>query len=267
MNSMISLINPEHLEAANLARYKQQFDHAVPFRHIVIDNFLKEEVANYLYENFPAYERFNKKYKGINEFKAEGSNFQDFDPKFAQLRDEIASEDFCKWITGLTGIDDIYSVPDALGSGLHQGGNGSFLDVHIDFNIHVEQGIHRRCNLLIFFNKDWKEEYGGGTELWNADMTKMEQYVLPVFNRCVLFETSEISYHGYSKMNLPEGITRKSFYTYFYTTLREDAARYHDTVFKARPTDSSMKRAVTPIKESLKNTIKRMLKAMGITLK
>ena len=167
----------------------------------------------------------------------------------------------------LTGIDALYSLPDALGGGLHQGGDGSFLDIHIDFNIHTERGIHRRINLLIFFNKEWKEEYGGHTELWNSDMTKLEKKVFPSFNRCLIFETNEISYHGYAPIKLPPGITRKSAYAYYYTELREGAAKYHDTVFKARPTDSAFKKAITPLKENAKNFIKRQLRRLGITFK
>ncbi|MDZ4757070.1 MAG: 2OG-Fe(II) oxygenase [Bacteroidota bacterium] len=263
----MSLINPEIFDQEKMAQLKSDFNSAKPYRHLVIDGFLNKENADYMYSNFPAYDLFNKKYKGLNEFKAEGSNFQDFDLVFAQMRDEIASEYFCKWLSTVTGIENLYSVPDALGAGLHQGGNGSFLDIHIDFNIHVEQNIHRRINLLVFFNKDWKDEYGGGTEMWNADMTKLEKVVLPNFNRCVIFETNEISYHGYDKIKIPENISRKSFYSYFYTTLRADASKYHDTVFKPRPTDSGMKKALTPVKEAAKNTVKSVLKKLGITFK
>lgn len=262
----MKIISTDWFRPEQITALKTSFDSALPYRHLVIDNFLIPAMADDMYQRFPAYELFNKKYKGLNEFKAEGSNFQDFDPVFAQLRDEIASKEFCQWLSNVSGISDLYSVPDALGAGLHQGGNGSFLDVHIDFNIHVEQNIHRRINLLIFFNKDWKEEYGGGTELWNADMTMCEKKVIPWHNRCLIFETSEISYHGYDKIMIPENVTRKSFYTYFYTDLRADAVSYHDTVFKARPTDTGLKKAITPVKESLKNFIKASLKKLGISI-
>ncbi len=261
----MQLINPIHLTPQSIAAAKKSFDTARPYRHLVIDNFLLPQPAEDSYTKFPAYELFNKKYQGLNEFKAEGSNFQDFDPLFAQLRDEVASKEFCQALSQITGIDDIYSVPDALGAGLHQGGNGSFLDIHIDFNIHVKENIHRRINLLVFFNKDWKDEYLGATELWNADMSICEGKVMPYLNRCLIFETNEISYHGYDKIKVPEGVTRKSFYTYFYTDLRADAVKYHDTVFKSRPTDSRIKKLITPLKEKAKNIVKRTLKTVGIT--
>jgi hypothetical protein len=124
--------------------------------------------------------------------------------------------------------------------------------------------VHRRLNLLIYLEKNWKDEYGGGLEMWNADMTNCDKMVMPNFNRCVIFETSEISYHGYSKITIPEGVTRKSFFAYFYTNEREGATGYHDTVFKARPTESKSKKVKTAVKENLKNTAKATLKKLGV---
>lgn len=74
--------------------------------------------------------------------------------------------------------------------------------------------------------------------MWNADMTKLEKKVPCDFNRCLIFQTSDISYHGYSKISLPPGHTRKSFYAYFYTQPAADSLKnlkYHDTVFKPSP--------------------------------
>ena len=115
-------------------------------------------------------------------------------------------------------------------------------------------------------NKDWLPTYGGDLELWNADMTKCEKKVAPIFNRAVIFETSEISYHGYSKITVPEDMKRKSVYAYFYTDIREDAVSYHDTVFKAKPEDSTAKKVSTTVKESLKNFTKAQLKKIGIKI-
>jgi Rps23 Pro-64 3,4-dihydroxylase Tpa1-like proline 4-hydroxylase len=263
---MNSLLNTSLFDEASITRMNHAFNEAKPYRHLVIDNIFQNNIAEEIFSSFPKEEVFNKKYKGVNEFKAEGSNFEDFPPVFTQLREMFHSKEWCTIISKITGIEDLFSVPDALGGGLHQGGNGSFLDIHIDFNIHADRGIHRRINLLVFFNKDWKEEYGGHTELWNADMTNLDKKVFPAFNRCLIFETNEISYHGYAAIKVPDGVTRKSFYAYYYTTLREDAAKYHDTVFKARPTDSALKKALTPVKEGAKNFIKRQLRKLGITL-
>ena len=80
----------------------------------------------------------------------------------------------------------------------------------------------------------------------------------------MIFETNEISYHGYGKITLPPNKTRKSFFSYFYTEMRDDAVKYHDTIFKARPEEGLVKKVKTDVKETLKNTAKSTLKKIGI---
>ncbi len=95
-------------------------------------------------------------------------------------------------------------------------------------------------------------------------MTVCEKKVDPIFNRCVIFETSGFSYHGYSKISIPEDESRKSFYAYLYTDEQGIQGSYHDTTFKVRPTESTLKKVQTNTKESLKNTVKKTFKKLGI---
>jgi len=260
------MINPNLLSEASIQKLKQDFEKAKPYKHLAIDNFLSDDFAAELYANFPKPSDLTTHYKGLNEFKSEGSSFDKFHPSFRKLKEILNSEEWRKIISTITGIDGLYSVDDSMGSGVHQGVNGSYLDIHIDFNIHVDRNIHRRINLLIFLNKDWKDEYGGHCEMWNKDVSVREQAYLPGYNRCVIFETNEISYHGYGKVTVPEGKTRNSFFCYYYTDLRADAARYHDTVFKARPEEGTIKKIKTNFKETLKNEVKYWAKKVGVKI-
>lgn len=262
----MGIINPDFFNPAKQAEMKLRFDQAKPYRHLLIEPFLDADFADKLYTNFPGFDLMSRKYNGLNENKSEGSGFEKYDPAFTQLREALNTPEFYKALSDITGIADLFSVDDALGMGVHQGGDGSYLDIHIDFNIHYERDIHRRVNLLIFLNKNWKEEYGGKLELWNENVTQLGQAYLPSFNRCVIFETSEISYHGYGKISVPPNESRKSFYGYYYTKIREGATAYHDTVFKARPEEGLVKKVKTDVKETLKNTAKRILKKAGIKL-
>jgi Rps23 Pro-64 3,4-dihydroxylase Tpa1-like proline 4-hydroxylase len=261
----MNLINPEILTDEATSKLHAEFDSALPYRHVVIENLLKTEIANQLFENFPTVEKLDVHYHGLNEKKSEGANFESFHPLFSELKKEMMSKEWSDWVSKVTGIKDVFITDDNLGMGLHQGTNGSFLDVHVDFNIHHVKNVHRRLNMLIYLNKNWKDEYNGAIEMWNADMSKLEKAVMPNFNRCLIFETSEISYHGYTTpLNIPENESRKSIYSYYYTNQREGAAKYHDTVFKARPDDSAAKKVKTEVKETAKNFIKRQLKNLGI---
>jgi Rps23 Pro-64 3,4-dihydroxylase Tpa1-like proline 4-hydroxylase len=248
----------------NLEKLRQDFDKALPYRHIVIKDFLNAEFADSLYQHFPPIDSLNKHYNGLNENKSEGSNFDGYHENFRKLREAVKSAEFAGALEKITGIKGLFTTDDNLGSGVHQGSNGSYLDVHIDFNIHHLRDLHRRLNVLIFLNKNWKEEYGGKAEMWNEDVTELVQAYTPGFNICIIFETNEISYHGYSTIHVPEGETRKSFYSYFYTPIGDYKGKYHDTVFKARPQEGLVKKIKTDVKETLKNSVKRTLKKLGV---
>lgn len=256
-------INDQVVNPDNARELYRQFREARPYPHIVIENFLKEDVANAMYENFPKVDELRKHYKNLNENKSEGSSFEKYHEAFNNVRHELGSPDFITYMETLTGIDGLILPEDHRGSGLHQGTNGSFLDVHVDFSVHPTLNLHRRLNLLIFLNKDWKPEYGGALELWDPKVKNLEAEILPTFNRAAIFECNDVSYHGYSKITVPEEVTRKSMFVYMYTTVGE-GVKYHDTIFKARPSEGFAKRVITDLKEASKNGVKKTLKTLGM---
>lgn len=257
------IINPEYTSAEAIKQLRQSFDSAKPCRHLALPNFLDAQLAEELHGNFPAIESLNVKRKSLNEDKSEDYHFERWHPSFTKLREMIASEGFSKWISEVTGVEGLHTTDDSLGSGVHQGKNGSYVDVHIDVNMNPDKGLWRRVNLLIYLNRFWKPEYGGDLELWNKEMTTCEVTVPCDFNRAVIFYTDENSPHGYAKINVPEGETRKSFYTYFYTPIG-DGFRYSDSRFVSRPDDALGRKVVTSVKENVKINAKRLLNKLGV---
>lgn len=256
-------LNAALINEDSITRYREEFATARPYKHLVIDNFLEEGLAQSLFANFPKVSELRKHYKGINENKSEGSSFDHYHTDFARVLDAIKSPAFIQWLEQVTQIDDLSLPDDHRGAGVHQGRNGSFLDIHVDFSVHPILNLHRRLNLLIYLNKNWKPEYGGLLELWNEDVSVLEKAVLPGFNRAVIFETTETSYHGYDVINIPENESRKSIYSYYYSPVAS-TVKYHDTIFKPRPTDSLAKKTQTTMKEALKNGIKQIIKSLGL---
>lgn len=261
---MKDIINPIYLDADKIAALKKDYETAKPCNYIVLPDFLNEKLATTLYENFPKLDTLNVKRKSLNENKSEDYHFDRFHPSFTIVKEALANPDFIKIVEEITGIKNLTTSKDALGAGVHQGGNGSYVDVHIDSNYNPMENLWRRLNLLIYLNKDWKPEYGGELELWDQKMTKCEATIPCDFNRAVIFLTDDTTPHGYGKITVPEGETRKSFYTY-YSTPTEGDFKYVDSHFKARPTDTTAKKIATNIKEPLKLSIKRLLKKIGVT--
>jgi hypothetical protein len=112
------------------------------------------------------------------------------------------------------------------------------LKVHADFNRHTRLQLDRRLNLLCYLNRDWREEYGGHLELWDREMKACVKRILPVFNRCVVFSTTDFSYHGHpDPLNCPKGWSRKSLALYYYTNGRplDERSGQHSTLFQLRP--------------------------------
>ena len=259
MNELVNSLLFSSLSVANL---KQTFNTNEPIRHVVIDNFLSPEFTKRLFQSFPALADMKTHYRGLNEKKSESSDFSKLHPDFEKLHHVLCSEEFTQWISAWSGIEPLYTINDRLGYGLHQGGNNSFLDIHIDYNIHPIKKLFRKLNLIIFFNENWERDWGGQLELWDKDVKNCIQSITPIFNRCVIFECSEVSYHGYKKMTVPPEVTRKSFYQYYFIPVTQ-SVNYHDTVFKPRPDESPIKKVSTSIKEWIKNTAKKILLQTG----
>jgi hypothetical protein len=204
-----------------------------PFPHIVVDNFLDENVFRAVAKAFPAPEDMvwmsgeaqtdNGKDAQIKKLQfALGrynlTNELMLPPIIRYLLLELNSATFIRLLSRLTKIDNLISDPRMWGGGLHQTTRGGMLRVHADFLEHPEFNLRRRLNVLLFMNEDWKEEYGGNLELWSQDMQRCEKTVLPIANRCLIFNTDRHSYHGYTKpIQCPESEARKSIAMYYYT--------------------------------------------------
>ena len=159
---------------------------------------------------------------------------------------------FLKFLEELTGITNLISDPSFRGGGLHSIYRGGKLGVHVDFNKHEQYGLDRRLNLLLYLNKDWREEYGGHIELWDREMKECVRSYLPKFNRVVIFTTTSASFHGHPEpLSCPEHMNRKSMALYYYTNGRpeEGIEECHSTVFKLRPDEKVEGKLILKVKK------------------
>jgi Rps23 Pro-64 3,4-dihydroxylase Tpa1-like proline 4-hydroxylase len=146
------------------------------------------------------------------------------------------SRPFILFLEEMTGIKGLIPDPYYAGAGIHRVANGGHLDIHADFNHHQYMNVERRLNVLIYLNRDWREEWGGSFEIWNKEMTKKEASFVPIYNRMVCFSTGSDTFHGNPEtVNHPDGEHRFSIALYYYTATWGPHRKSHNTLFKPRP--------------------------------
>lgn len=239
-----------------LTKIKSDYNSASPFPFVVIPNFFKADVAEQIHNSFPKSEgtdanQFIKDgwcvYDNPIEGKLAMNNFEAINKHGAILTEiwnVLESDELVDIISNITGIENLEKDPHRHGAGLHSHPPNGRLDMHLDYSIHPITGKERRVNLLIYMNKDWKDEWNGKLELWEGDKTKMTnirpvQSISPNFNQAILFRTSDISWHGMPEpVKCPDGECRKSIAIYYVAERREDAYIRNKALFQARPIDA-----------------------------
>ena len=215
-----------------------------PFPHIAFDNFFNLNFIDTILSDFPDLEKktntkeFDTK-RDQKKFTTD-VNFS-FPQKINHLLSYLNFYKFLNFLQKLTGIKETL-IPDPyyFGGGLHEIKRGGFLKIHADFNYHPLLKLDRRINVLIYLNKDWKEEYGGHLELWDRDMKSCVKKIVPYFNKIVIFNTNDFSYHGHPDiLKCPDNITRKSIALYYYSNGRpkeevNQNLRFHNTIYRNR---------------------------------
>lgn len=214
---------------------------ARPFPHIVLDGLFPDATLDQVLAVFPSPEQMAwARFENATEKKLGYSYRTELHPVLQEFLWRMNAPPALEFLEQLTGIEGLIPDPYFGGAGPHQIVPGGYLAVHADFNWHPKMKLDRRLNLLVYLNKDWREEYGGHLELWNAEVTECGQKVLPLFNRTVVFSTTDTSFHGHPRpLACPPDRTRKSMSLYYYSNGRpeEERSAPHDTIFRATPHD------------------------------
>jgi hypothetical protein len=206
----------------------KEFQDAEPFSLVVIDDFLDETAADGLLAEFPSIEDMKKSNDYIFADKRQSTRLAAAGSAGQAYHDLLLSDEFAGRLLDLTGRK-LFVDPSFHGGGFHQGGHDSFLDTHVDFNIHPEHSDWLRVlNILLYLNKEWQPGYGGDL-LVRTDPKDEPRAVAPLFNRGVIMLTSDNTYHGYRRMSLPAGVTRKSIAAYAYELVPAGSLRVRTT--------------------------------------
>lgn len=221
-----------------------------PFKHIIIENFLNDELAEKISNEFPLdFDNNWHKYYNPLEVKYAKDNINDLSNDIKKVFYLLSTDEITNKIAQLSGIYNLNVDPYLHGAGLHAHPRYGRLNLHLDYEKHPYSGKQRRLNVILYLSKNWQSEWNGATELWNDTVTECCVKSPVVFNSAVIFQTNEISYHGLpEKILCPEGVYRKSLAYYYVSPLESnpDISKFGSNLngyrlkasFVNRPSDS-----------------------------
>jgi hypothetical protein len=216
---------------AHAERYKT----AEPYPHVVVDDVFEPALLQEILKEIDAMDRTQwHTTQRETERKSSSEDFRHFGPLTRTLISQLNGAPFLAFLEMLTGIEGLVPDPHLRGGGLHEIHRDGVLGVHADFNYYPRLGLYRRLNLLLYLNADWSREWGGELELWDKGGTHCVTSVSPVFNRMVIFDTSDRHYHGHPRpLQSPPDRARKSIALYYYTVRAPAgcASDPHTTIF------------------------------------
>jgi len=204
---------------------RQQFHSAEPFDHVIIDDFWDQETAEQLAKDYPDYASplWNAHYQNAIEDKKACNHWDRFPATTYRAFAYLNSPEFVSILEHVTNQDSIITDVGLHGGGWHCHQKGGKLNVHLDYSIHPKLKLQRHYNLIVYMTPNWDRNWGGGLELWshNEQTELPDQCVQKIdnrFNRSVLFDTTQHSWHGLpDDLACPDGVCRQSMAVYYLT--------------------------------------------------
>jgi Rps23 Pro-64 3,4-dihydroxylase Tpa1-like proline 4-hydroxylase len=218
---MISIAEP-YTDPQTLAALKQKYLSAQPFQHLVLDNVFSDEVLRRVVADFATVRHNGRYFDDTTQHKFSCDKWDLFPPATYEMISFLNCGTFVRFIVDVTDIQTLTSDPYLHGGGLHETFPGGFLKMHTDFNFHKILRLDRRINAILYLNEGWEPSWSGQLVLANKAMTTQIS-VEPKFNRLVIFNTNDHSFHGQpDPLTFPKGNSRKSIAMYYYSKGRPE---------------------------------------------
>ena len=234
------MINLEHIQ--NEKKIALNYNNAIPFKHVVMENFLQNNIYHKVVSEFNLTKNKTVAYKHFSQDKYALTDLNQMGTETQRLIHYLGSDLFLKYLSNVTGIKNLKFDFSLHNGGLHETKRNGHLTLHRDFNTHPHHTTwRRRLNIIIYLNETWKEEWGGHLELWDNERKKCFNKVLPSKNKCIVFDTTN-SFHGYpDPIKCPDNESRKSLAIFYFTDENKELKSI-PTFYTTRTSDSFKKK-------------------------
>lgn len=211
-----------HILSTGYDAYRKSY----PFPHVIIDDFFQPDVAKQMFtyaKSLMTSDSCDHKAFLHAKNKFIYSDVSKYPAHIQNIIDGLVNTEMVNDIHKLTGIRDLISgEKDLRNCGFEKLVTGGYENMHTDYNIleHKNLGLlDRRVTLVVFLNKDWCDRNQSGVWLANKSSRTWEKGVPPVFNRAIIFNSSNESVYGhpFPWKSLQPGQTWNAFKIAYYT--------------------------------------------------
>jgi Rps23 Pro-64 3,4-dihydroxylase Tpa1-like proline 4-hydroxylase len=239
-------------------KIREEFDRPreIKTRHAAIDDLLPESVAVEIREAFPD-TRGMRLLDSFRERKYTSKSLDKFSPILAEITMAFQERNVLEAVAAITGTRDAVGDPLLYAGGISAMKKGHFLNPHIDNSHDYEQKNYRVLNLLYYCSPDWKPEFGGNLELWDESVTTPIE-IPSLFNRLVLMETNERSWHSVNEVKVDSLRCCVSNY-YFSPHSPNGYETTHVTFFQGRP-EQKLRRVVSTADGIVRSAVRKVVK-------
>lgn len=235
----MSIINSEfHLEQINITQTPFGYGKEDHFLENTFARELQEEILNIPPEAWDRYDNpFEQKYTLRDKYQ--------FPTNLTKLFEELSSESFVSKLSKKVGYHLQLDTTRNFW-GVHTYNRGDKLDIHVDAGLHPTLLLKKQITLGIYLSYEWEEDYGCHLEIWRgensvdngAKILERVDHIAPIFNRLVIFECNDYSWHGNPEpANCPSNSKRIFITLSYLSDNTTDQNKRTKAFFVARPED------------------------------
>jgi hypothetical protein len=200
-----------------LEELHKTFVSAKPIPMVVIDNFADSKTIKDLNIECNTLDDTNWKIFTRNHSHVKEFNDLSQCPAAFNFVSMMHSSKTLKWLEELTGIPHLIPDPHLIGAGYSKSFRGDSLKVHTDFNWNDQLRLHRAISFILYLTPDWKSEYRGALNFYDAKRETIVTSCDCIYNRAVIWQHNERGFHGYNDpLACPNSISRNTFRLFYY---------------------------------------------------
>ncbi len=179
--------------------------------------------------------------KSLKEYKYITAQMDNHDAILEEILFAFQDDRVVRLIQKICGIEHhIESDPNLYAGGLSLMKKDQFLNPHLDNSHDAERKRWRALNLLFYVTPNWELKNGGNLELWPNGVQGKSIEILSKFNRLVVMETHDASWHSVNKVMANQ--ERKCVSNYYFSSVPlPKHNEFHITYFTGRPQEKFKK--------------------------